>query len=301
MPYVEEYRKSAHADVNCEQCHSKPGPFFFLTAKLEALQQPIAQITGDYEKPILGFVLNQSCRRCHSNDLLFEPVSNSGIRVQHKHLIEAGFLCQRCHSTLAHGDAVPEGSRTYPSMDQCLICHNNQYTDPQGEVATSRCDICHTKPGYGAVPSTHEQNDWATRHGAVGILSTCSACHIIKTDCRRCHDGILMPHQETWISTHGKNVEARGREACKSCHETQEYCVTCHQVKMPHPQDYVATHPLTAQAKGTESCFNCHRVANCQACHEVHANGDPPAHELLRGAPYTPPAEPSAEPTPGGA
>ena len=47
-------------------------------------------------------------RRCS------RPVSKNGIRVQHKHLIEAGFLCMRCHSTQAHGDAVPEGSRTYP-------------------------------------------------------------------------------------------------------------------------------------------------------------------------------------------
>src|SRR5450759_2023725 len=43
-PYVDEYKESAHRDVNCEQCHSKPGPLFFLTAKLEALQQPMAQI-----------------------------------------------------------------------------------------------------------------------------------------------------------------------------------------------------------------------------------------------------------------
>ena len=135
VPIVDEWRASAHNDVNCEQCHTKPGPFFFLTAKLEALQQPIAQITGDYEKPILGYVLNQSCRRCHNNELLFNPVSKNGIRVQHKHLIEAGFLCMRCHSTQAHGTAVPEGSRTYPSMDQCLICHNNEYRAPDGQVA----------------------------------------------------------------------------------------------------------------------------------------------------------------------
>ena len=114
VPYVDEWRASAHDGVNCEQCHSKPGPFFFLTAKLEALQQPIAQITGDYEKPILGYVLNQSCRRCHNNDLLFNPVSKNGIRVQHKHLIEAGFLCMRCHSTQAHGDGGARGLAHLP-------------------------------------------------------------------------------------------------------------------------------------------------------------------------------------------
>ena len=154
---MEEYNKSAHAGVNCEQCHTKPGPFFFLTSKLEALQQPIAQITGDYEKPILGFVLNQSCRRCHTNDDLFKTISSSGIRVNHQHLIEAGFLCQRCHSTTAHGDAIPEGSRTYPVMEQCLICHNNEFKAADGTVATSRCDLCHTKRDYGAKPVSHDE------------------------------------------------------------------------------------------------------------------------------------------------
>ena len=57
--------------------------------------------------------------------------------MQHKHLIEAGFLCIRCHSTVGHTTAVPEGSRTYPVMDQCLICHNNEYQAADGTVATS--------------------------------------------------------------------------------------------------------------------------------------------------------------------
>jgi nitrate/TMAO reductase-like tetraheme cytochrome c subunit len=303
VPYVDEWRASAHDGVNCEQCHSKPGPFFFLTAKLEALQQPIAQITGDYEKPILGYVLNQSCRRCHNNDLLFHPVSKNGIRVQHKHLIAAGFLCMRCHSTQAHGDAVPEGSRTYPSMDQCLICHNNQYRAPDGQVATSRCDLCHTKPDYAAAPATHKEPDWSTRHGAVGILSTCSACHVKKDACSKCHNGIRMPHAAEWISEHGKDVEARGdNEACNQCHDTEEYCKTCHQVAMPHPADFVNSHPVVTAQKGADTCFNCHVVANCQACHGLHAGGDPQAHKLLRGAPFTLPATPapSASPLAGG-
>jgi nitrate/TMAO reductase-like tetraheme cytochrome c subunit len=302
IPYVDEYRKSAHNGVNCEQCHSKPGPFFFLTAKLEALQQPIAQITGDYEKPILGFVLNQSCRRCHNNDLLFNPVSKNGIRVQHKHLIEAGFLCMRCHSTQAHGTAVPEGSRTYPSMDQCLICHNNQYTDPQGQVATAQCDLCHTKRDYGAQPATHAEPDWPTRHGAVGILSTCSACHVKKNACASCHNGIRMPHPVAWITEHGKDVELRGEKNCEQCHDTKQYCQTCHKVPMPHPSGFIGTHPVTTARVGAETCFNCHVVANCQACHDLHAGGKPPAHRLLKGATFSlpPSAAPSSLPALGG-
>ena len=100
-PYVAEYRKTAHSDANCEQCHTKPGPFFFLTAKLEALQQPVHQLTGDYEEPILGTVLNQACRRCHTDNLLFGKTNimpvlalelgNCAVR----RVLAAGSLCIR--------------------------------------------------------------------------------------------------------------------------------------------------------------------------------------------------------------
>lgn len=287
VPYVDEYQKSAHRDVNCEQCHSKPGPFFFLTAKLEALQQPIHQVTGDYEKPILGSVLNQSCRRCHNNDLLYKPVSKNGIRVQHRHLIQAGFLCVRCHSTQAHGTAVPAGSRTYPSMDQCLLCHNNDYTTATGQVATSRCDLCHTKRDYGATPASHKEARWAKDHGAIGILSTCSACHVKKSSCVDCHNGVRMPHATDWVSLHGHDVKARGGKNCEMCH-TKQYCRTCHKVAMPHPAGYIAQHPKAAAVAGTRTCFNCHRLDNCQACHAEHNTGDPQAHQLFKGVKYTP-------------
>ncbi len=299
VPYVKAYERSAHRGVNCEQCHTQPGPFFFLTSKMEALQQPIAQLTGDYQKPIVGFVLNQSCRRCHTNDQMFRVIVKNGIRVQHEHLIAAGFLCMRCHSTTAHGTAVPPGSRTYPSMDQCLVCHNNHYTDAAGQVATARCDLCHATPPKGAQPLSHKNPQWHTRHGSLGILSTCSACHTGKNACSKCHNGVEMPHAATWIAQHGATVNADGRKVCSQCHDTKTYCDTCHQVKMPHPSDWIGKHAATATRKGTDSCFNCHLVANCQACHAVHAAGSPPAHKLLKGVPYLLPASaaPSSSPS----
>jgi hypothetical protein len=208
----------------------------------------------------------------------------------------------RCHSTQAHGNAVPEGSRTYPSMDQCLICHNNQYKDPQGQVATAQCDLCHTKRDYGAQPASHAESGWPTRHGAVGILSTCSACHTKKTDCMRCHSGILMPHPSAWITEHGKDVELRGQKNCEQCHDTKEYCKTCHKVPMPHPSDFIGVHPVTTARVGAETCFNCHVLPNCQACHDLHSGGKPPAHRLLNGVTFSlpPSAMPSSLPTPGG-
>jgi len=300
VPYVDEYELSAHRDVNCEQCHTKPGPFFFLTSKLEALQQPVHEIMGDYEKPILGTVLNQSCRRCHDDDLLFHPISGSGIRVQHKHLIEAGFLCIRCHSTVAHGTAIPEGSRTYPSMDECLLCHNNEFTNADGQVATAECGLCHTKPDYAAQPASHDDSGWIDTHGSIGVLSTCSACHTGPDACSRCHSGVEMPHDDAWISAHGKQVDAGGEKVCGQCHDTGDYCRTCHQVQMPHPAGFIGAHARTTERVGSQTCLTCHVISNCQACHEEHNGGDPRAHQLFDGVKYRLPAETPSPSAPGG-
>jgi nitrate/TMAO reductase-like tetraheme cytochrome c subunit len=303
--HVKTYQQSAHRQFNCEQCHTQPGPFFFLTSKLTDLQEPIQQLTGNYQTPIVGLVPNQSCRRCHSNKEMDSVLTVNGIRVQHKHLIDAGFLCMRCHSTVAHGNAVPPGARTYPSMDQCLLCHNNKYKDAEGQVATSRCDLCHAQPPADALPASHKSPAWKTQHGSIGILSTCSACHTQKDACSKCHNGVDMPHNDHWITEHGKTAQALGKQACSMCHDTTKYCDTCHKVKMPHPADFLGKHPAVAARIGTETCFNCHTVANCQACHAAHNGGTPPAHQLLQGVEYGPSAatattSPSPSPTGAG-
>ena len=145
---------------------------------------------------------------------------------------------------------------------------------------------------------SHKQSDWDTRHGAIGVLSTCSACHLKKDSCTECHDGILMPHPDAWLYAHGKTAEAKGRESCGQCHNTKEYCKTCHQVPMPHPQDFISSHPQQANRYGTPTCFNCHVLDNCQACHEQHAAGDPRAHSLFNGLKYTPSPRGTASATP---
>jgi nitrate/TMAO reductase-like tetraheme cytochrome c subunit len=290
---VAAYERSPHKSVNCEQCHTKPGPFFFLTAKMEALQEPVSQLTGHYEQPILGSVLNTSCRRCHTDKQLFATISKNGIRVNHKHLIQAGYQCVRCHSTVAHGDAVPAGSRTFPTMDQCLVCHNNQYKAADGTVAESRCDLCHTQRNYTDKPASHNA-DWLKTHGSNGILSTCSACHRAADACTKCHNGVAMPHTSGWLTQHGKVKEKLGEKACSLCHDTKTYCLTCHQVPMPHPSNFIAVHNVAA-AKSDQTCFNCHEVANCQACHVAHSTGTPQAHGLFK----TPASTPSPSPSQG--
>jgi nitrate/TMAO reductase-like tetraheme cytochrome c subunit len=292
---VSALERSAHAGANCEQCHTKPGPFFFLTAKMEALQEPVKQYSGSYEEPILGVVQNSSCRRCHTDEQLFPTISRQGINVNHKHLVEAGYQCVTCHSTVAHLDAVPEGSRTYPTMDQCLVCHNNRYTAADGTVAYGRCDLCHVEPAPGTRPLTHT-TDWLETHGSAGILSTCTACHPQKPgeqsaagvqyvsglNCVTCHRGIIMPHPDSWLHLHGAASVEKGQRSCAQCHDTKTYCAGCHRVSLPHPADWVSNHPRVARSDAA-TCMNCHKIENCNACHEAHQQGSPPAHQFLTG------------------
>jgi nitrate/TMAO reductase-like tetraheme cytochrome c subunit len=305
---VAGYEHSPHKRVNCEQCHTKPGPFFFLTAKLEALQEPVKQLNGNYETPILGTVQSASCRRCHTDKELFPTISKGGINVNHKHLIEAGYQCITCHSTVAHGNAVPQGSRTYPAMDKCLVCHNNRYTAADGTVATGQCDICHVRPAQGSKPDSHTA-DWLQIHGTNGILSTCTACHPAapgaaapaggwdsSEDCTTCHRGVLMPHPTGWLQEHGPESKHLGARACAMCHDVKTYCIGCHQVPLPHPKDFVSAHPAYAR-QNAATCFNCHSVDNCNACHSAHQQGTPQAHDLF-GSPAPAAQTPAGQPSP---
>ena len=90
-------------------------------------------------------------------------------------------------------------------------------------------------------------------------------------------------------------VASLGEEACTTCHDSEDYCETCHQLDMPHSDDFVASHGADADRIGT-GCLNCHRVDNCQACHGGHRDGAPQGHQLFEGVEYAPPAAPTAEP-----
>ena len=113
-------------------------------------------------------VLNPSCRRCHTNDTLFTPGSKHGIRVQHEHLVEAGFLCIRCHSTVGHTTPCPRAHGPIRSMDQCL--HLPQQPLPRRATGRSRppnATSATPSADYAREPASHDESTWiAHTHGA---------------------------------------------------------------------------------------------------------------------------------------
>lgn len=146
--YVDAWEGSSHADANCEHCHLNPGLFSFLGGKISSLQVVANYVTGNYEDySFNASVTNAACLECHES-ILEETIRNpeSGIIVSHREIIESGGKCMSCHSTVAHGDTVPVGSATYPTMQTCLVCHDDE-TAP-----VSDCLVCHIEPPIGRLP-----------------------------------------------------------------------------------------------------------------------------------------------------
>ena len=147
--YVDTWQASAHTGINCEHCHINPGLFSFMGGKIAGLQVVANYIIGHYEDySFNAAVTNAACLECHG-DLMEANFRDTevGIVVSHKEIIGAGGKCMNCHSTVAHGDAVPIGSATYPTMQTCLTCHDDR-TAP-----LSDCELCHITPPIGQQPS----------------------------------------------------------------------------------------------------------------------------------------------------
>ena len=154
-PFVKEWAVSSHKSVNCEKCHTTPGLFGFIGGKIAGLQVVANYVKGDFtDSSFNAVVSNASCLQCHE-EIMEKNIHTDGaiaIVVSHKNIIESGGKCNFCHSTVAHGDAVPEGSRTHPTMSACMKCHDDK-------TAPLKCELCH--PGEGkekAVPAAKKKS-----------------------------------------------------------------------------------------------------------------------------------------------
>lgn len=150
--FVNEWRVSSHEEVNCEYCHTKPGVFGFLGAKIAALQEAVIYFGGEYEEHEINAVVpNSSCLRCHKDvlDVVTDSERAGGLHVSHEGIVEGGGKCINCHSTIAHGSAVPAGSQTLPTMAACARCHDDQ-------TAPMRCSLCHLSRPDGDAPAIQQ-------------------------------------------------------------------------------------------------------------------------------------------------
>lgn len=260
---AERLAGSQHATLSCYDCH--------LDSPWSYLEQKNEEFLRMYPRAVSGVTLDgpgrrvsrEACSRCHGNGP-YGTHEGKGLRVSHDDCAPIPTLCDTCHGTIAHGDAV-RWSRT-AVMDDCLACH-------QTVNAPVKCETCHAgKLGRERLTS----GPWQVTHGAqwrdthgMGNLATCATCHP-DAKCIKCHK-TEIPHQEGFFNTHGKQALVKDAK-CLDCHTNKSWCTSCHGSEMPHPRGFLKVHSDSAKSYTDPLCLRCHAPEDCKNCHEAHTH-----------------------------
>ena len=198
----ESYKSSAHSDLHCAKCHSKPGTVGTLKgATVDAAREIYVYMSGEdaYDMDELHpEIHNESCMRhgCHKAEKLTEQKSLFMDRNVFSHSAHIPASSAQGHSG---GPATAEESSSSLTPN-CINCHS-QSKEKHMAVDTRVCFLCHF--GSGSDESSMQE---------------CSSCHVIPApdhdeymseedvSCADCHE---MATGETTVSP----------EKCAECHE----------------------------------------------------------------------------------
>lgn len=256
----------------------------------------VAAISGVPDEPVIdsaATVERSQCAPCH---LDLSSVDKPGLIFTHgNHLMVS---CDGCHSRLPHKDGATESV----PMDVCFACHGVQH-GPQGELATAKCEKCHTK-SFKRRPGAHTKNWEGKQHADASNASgvnRCMMCHESKKDCDACHvrkklDIPAMP--QIYVSIIDERAKDPSVKMYPAGPTSMAQCVYCHQdldaivpgriifAHAAHIQrDYKCTachprfgHTASGPAKPDMlSCYRCHSLEHgsqgavagdsCAKCH----------------------------------
>lgn len=172
----------------------------------------------------------------------------------------AGFtfqICTDCHQDL--DKSVRESQVLVYSHEKhfatgvadCSVCH------PQN---THEVDKVNT-PTMGGCFTCHGSNDEAIAPG------TCTTCHPPgMTRKPPSHDSAR------WVSKEHPEEALEDRFVCLTCHNSEEFCTSCHGIEMPHPTDWAEVSHVQSFFDDPDLCQNCHPRApgeydSCDGCH----------------------------------
>jgi len=267
------------------------------------------------EEPVIdpgAPVESEQCAPCHAN---LGSVDVPGVMFSHgNHLL---MNCSACHSRMPHrGGAVER-----VPMEVCFACHGVTH-GAQGELATGKCEDCHTK-SFELRPQSHVK-DWAKKPHAdsakVTGVNDCMMCHESVKDCDECHadkaPGVApMPsqyHPMIYPRPPGPSIPVYpdgevSMSQCSFCHPdiddiapgrlifehgdhlSRSYsCTSCHP-EFPH-------NPGTTAKPDMLSCYRCHGLEHstqgevatekCDRCHPKKFELVPENHtsKFVKGA-----------------
>jgi len=211
-PYVDQWRSSKHAGVECVQCH----PY---DTKAVALST-IRYLSGAYNPRPRAEVNDQSCLAsgCHDQRVL-KPQENfrGNIRFDHQVHLKGAVRGIRLHCTSCHNQIVQRGHIAV--TDQvCFLCHFKGAGKGQ---AVTGCEVCHGSP-----KKIVEHAGFSFNHQSyLKIGVACSQCHVqvvtgdagvSKERCATCHVGREERLQD--VQFLHENHIAKHKVDCRECH-----------------------------------------------------------------------------------
>jgi hypothetical protein len=270
VPYVEQWKASKHAGVECVKCHP--------TNRRAMLAQFLKYNTGTYSPRPRAYVPDSACTQsgCHADMPTNKSVKFLTVSFPHEpHLAKdkrgIKLQCASCHGSSQEAGHVSVDPKV------CFLCHFKGQP-PGGTVAG--CGACHGAPGG------------ISKHGGfsfdmkayVDSGVACARCHlsvhegtgaVSKDKCYSCHVSRVEMIGEP-VMLHEKHVDQK-EVRCLECHEPIRHgniklisvmdvsCESCHANMHGGPKEMY----LGVGAKGATSTPSRMFAAqiNCTGCH----------------------------------
>lgn len=285
-------------ETSCTDCHAKASESTLASDNLLTTKEECAEC-HDVED-------EENCTLCHYENevtrVAFENPQRELVFSHKFHIEDAELACETCHGNLNEVDFA--NAKSMPDMEDCSTCHNNQQ-------ATLECVTCHTNT-LNLRPVDHAA-DFLMSHKNIARIDQedCAVCHT-QNDCAECHEGalligtksgsqidILTPlfpsmgngtrglllarvHEPNFRTTHP--IQAAGRtQECSVCHESRNFCQTCHEAEgvdvagkpiWHGGPDWGALAGVVGTGGGRHAELAKRDIENCAACHSTE--GDDP-------------------------
>jgi len=247
--------ENPHGD--CVRCHES-GPVTGIVSRFRmAYQQALTD--GD---AVAGVPIESGrCLECHSEVEDGTVTTTRGLIVSHQEILAGGRTCADCHEDAGHR----KGRSFSAGMSSCTVCHD-------GEVAQRECGTCHSDGS--PLSSTKAAHKASSRfdYPAVRVANReCGGCHGEQTECKSCHNGLVLPHPAAFVKGgHARTAAFEGKERCFKCHSIM-WCgdSRCHQNFSAHDEK---SWRLGHQRGTSEQCGSCHlswsgKGSFCDVCH----------------------------------
>jgi hypothetical protein len=246
-PYYDSWTKSSHAEVNCLNCHLRPGFTGYVRGKINGLAQLVDCVVGRVGTKPSATVVDASCLRseCHATENLgAETFGSSGIRFAHD----------------KHVNKVVDGIKI-----TCGTCHSHFEGNEHFHVNTNTCFTCHFLGG--------------DTSGGRLVKTSCQDCHKVPDQVIR-RGYVKIDHSEFVSFKASCEESCHKREVRQASRVEETVCLDCHAFPKEADANSVELHAIHTNGHKVE-CFACHRkvphgqtqvesvsaMMNCQSCH----------------------------------